>query len=196
LWILLLKDVLLMIGLKVPVGFLILNGSHALCLFSVIVKHLVGAFSRLVNDEWFHGSSINQPFWAFTLVTFIADIVVVTVVATIIFTFVWQIVTKGNITRSLKLLLTLSLLRLLWLRLRGSLLMQDWDIWYVLKRLVNLSFKLFVAELKVLHQAAEVIHCGGEISDEGLNVGRELCVMARRNLSLEGRTGTEILCPV
>ena len=81
----------------IPTWIFILDWPYALGFFSVVEEDLILSFSRIIDDEWFHWGSVDKSFWPFAFVTFIADIIVVAFVASIVLAFVGDVVTDERV---------------------------------------------------------------------------------------------------
>lgn len=107
-----------MISFEVAVGILVFSGAHTLGFFSMVVENLIGTFAGLINDEGFHGGSVDKTFRTFALVTLVADVIVVTVVAAVVLALVREVVAKRSVARCLELLFGVWLFRLVRFRVR------------------------------------------------------------------------------
>jgi len=110
--ILFLQNVLLIYCVVSSLGTLVFDRTNTLSLFCMIKKHLILSFSWFINNQRFHWCSVNKSLGTLTFITFATHVIVITLITSIVFAFIRDIITNQMVLfiRSLEILLFLSLI--------------------------------------------------------------------------------------
>jgi hypothetical protein len=110
--VLLLQDVLLVYCIIPSLRVLVLDGTDTLSLFCMIEEDLILPFSGFIYNQRFHWCSVNKSLGSFAFVAFTTHIIVIALIASIIFAFIWNVIANHMVLFiwSLEILLFLYLI--------------------------------------------------------------------------------------